>query len=428
MEEKAKREGFIVKRKRYLALLLAVCILIGMTACGADSSPETGDTPPTENSQDWASGVIGLQEEVDISTFEKSMALWDTYADQAQPQPDGSLVLEFVFPSQNTARLWRFDKDNRLDVQLNQPSGDYWKNCYWLDGTVMGKMAKETNPDGTYTELDEMLNNPEGNHMIRITKAADGTCLNKVEMWNDSWSVCYYGQPLETLTSEAQVKEILKAAYSEVDISQQEYYTLSFLVSEEDRETDPYSYAHHADGSTQIMNVVDGDNYTQSTWVDGEMMQCTEQRTIGGYYYYYYGYDYGGLLTYTVEGTEGVANYPDGKQITFKLLPDETYGAVAYPLTEHRDGLDIHYYYVSDDSSYCHQATVTDHKTGDYLVFQLDSVRDPGKLDYFISVDWTHNGVTTHYDEDNNPLGTKVYEIPWFPSNEIGVPWVSLPL
>ena len=149
-----------------------------------------------------------------------------------------------------------------------------------------------------------------------------------------------------------------------------------------------------------------------------------EQRTINGYYYRYESKE----VEYTIDGNKGVANYSSGKQITFKVLPDKTYGTKAYPLTENRDGIDITYHYGSFDSTYCYQATVTDHNTGDYLVFQLDSVRDPGYLDYFISVDWTHNGVTTHYDEDKNPLGILVYKIPWFPSDEIGVPWVSPPL
>jgi hypothetical protein len=212
------------------------------------------------------------------------------------------------------------------------------------------------------------------------------------------------------------VKELVKAAYTEVDISLQENFSLSI---NENENVDTGIWATHQGDETSISYTADEENYYMSNWIGGEKIEFVEQRTINGYYYRYESKE----VECTIEGNKGVADYPDvsnasnGRQVTFKVLPDETDGAKAYPLTEHRDGVDITYHYASFDSTYCYQATVTDHKTGDYLVFTLDSVCDPSHLDYFISVDWTHNGVTTHYDEDKNTLDTRIYQIPWFPSD-----------
>ena len=385
--------------------VLVLCLL---TACNENTA-----TP--ETTQLLGPGAVVLEHDLDISTFEKAMAVWNTYADQAEDIGNGSFRLDLFFASKKEAHIWYFEEDSRLYVTLDEPDGDYCRDDYCLDGTQVLRESKNTNPDGSYETLNHVMQAEEGEFFSYYLYTADGREDTMISKIGDQWSVGYYYRTVEKIATVEEANAIIKAAYSDVDITEQDtYYLFICAGGQGDPTAETLDFAH-CNGEETIFYSLDENNYYSKFWQDGKLVEANELRTIDGFHYHYLT-DYASEhFEYTIDNDRGILIGENGAYSTFKLL-NVNGEVIAYQLSEHsviRELVyDVVYNYTDDRSTYCHQAIMDNHSNGDHLVFALSPTPDPSTGITITSVTWTQNGVTTYYDLDD--LGYKILEIPPF--------------
>lgn len=399
--------------KRFFVLLL-VLVCLGLAACETTNTPQPSEEPSDPYK-------IYLNDDPDISTFEGAMQLWESGETAKKGYTDSGIeTLDFVFASKDNVSLTYCPDDGTFVVAVTKPNKDYWHVGYTLDGEPNDRFSRTFQEDGSYVEISESF---LGDNYIYHSYAADGSLLSSVERL-DCWHVSYYDRIPEKLTVLEEINQIIKDAHRGEYISQQTEYALHIQAGE-DGSNQPILQAYYDNGKLEIGYIEDEANQYGYKYEDGVLIWMESVSTTEKYRFYELQDD----AEISIEGNRGTFKYKGVEQrvVTAKILPHETLTVVGYPLTEHTNRLDIEYHYLSDDSVCCYQIDVKDHKTGDYLVFHINPVPDP-YLDVE-SIDWTRNGITTHYDPKTNPLGALVLEMPWHANQLLyidGIPWSAI--